>query len=332
MGMKTKIAITLGAMALSAFSGAAYAGSITQPGELAGLALGAPLPEGVYFESTQSYGTARSLADDGWAGVAIPAIAWSTPWQFFNGRIEAYVAAPLEAAGITHLPPAIVPTTAGPVVVNRGLFLSDIYNPAGFVGEAWKLDSWGLPGWNFSQFYGGYAPVDNQLGQDFWVFNSRTAITYNADNWNLTAHFTYGLTGDNLAGGLTHNVKTSPDYFNLDLTATKTFGKWEVGAVGFGSWDTSTISRVATGGLPYHEQGQFALGGLVGYNFTGITLQAYLTHDVWTENYFNPSDVLNCSAISLNTAGCSKTYETRFWTRVIIPLWSPPAEPVTYKN
>ncbi len=32
------------------------------------------------------------------------------------------------------------------------------------------------------------------------------------------------------------------------------------------------------------------LGGLVGYNFTGITVQAYLTRDVWTENYFNPSD------------------------------------------
>ena len=68
--MKTKIAITLGAMALSAMSGAAYASSITQPGEQAGLALGAPLPEGVYFESTDSYGTARTLGDDGRAGLA----------------------------------------------------------------------------------------------------------------------------------------------------------------------------------------------------------------------------------------------------------------------
>ena len=59
--MKTKIAITLGAMALSVASGAAYAGSITQPGETAGIALGAPLPEGVYFENTGSWGTARGL-------------------------------------------------------------------------------------------------------------------------------------------------------------------------------------------------------------------------------------------------------------------------------
>ena len=322
--MKTKIAITLGAMALSVASGAAYASSITQPGELAGLALGAPLPEGVYFESTNSYGTARTLGDDGWAGLPIPAIAWSTPWQFFNGRIEAYVAQPLEEAGVTHLPPVI----AGGTVVDRGFFFSAIYNPAGFVGEAWKLDSWGLPGWNFSSFVGGYAPVNNVLNQDFWTFNSRSAITYNADNWDLTAHVTYGVTGDNLASGPTNSRKISPDYVNLDLTATKTLGKWEVGAVGFGSWDVSNIDTPV-----YHKQGQFALGGLVGYNFTGISLQAYLTRDVWTENYFNPSGTFTCSATSLDTAGCSKAYETRFWTRVVIPLWSPPAvEQVTYKN
>ena len=68
--MKTKIAITLGAMALSAMSGAAYAGSVTQPGETAGIALGAPLPEGVYFESTAAMAPPAALGDDGWAGLA----------------------------------------------------------------------------------------------------------------------------------------------------------------------------------------------------------------------------------------------------------------------
>ena len=100
--MKTKIAITLGAMALSAMSGAAYAGSITQPGETVGYALGAPLPEGVYFATTGSYGSFRNIGDSSDALVNIPVIAWSTPWEFFNGRIEAYVAAPEVAVGQTH--------------------------------------------------------------------------------------------------------------------------------------------------------------------------------------------------------------------------------------
>ena len=81
-----------------------------------------------------------------------------------------------------------------------------------------------------------------ELGHDFWVFNSRSAITYNADNWDLTAHVIYGIAGEISPGGSLHNVKIAPDYVNLDLTATKTLGKWEVGAVGFGSWDVSGIS------------------------------------------------------------------------------------------
>ncbi len=122
-------------------------------------------------------------------------------------------------------------------------------------------------------------------------------------------------------------LKAGPDYVNLDLTATKTIGKWEVGAVAFGSWDVSDISLAANGFVPYAKQSQFALGGLVGYNFTGISLQAYLTRDVFTDNYFNPS--FECTTIGV----CSKAYETRFWTRVVVPLWSPPAvEQVTYKQ
>jgi hypothetical protein len=294
--MNTKFAITLGAIALSTMSGAAYAGSLTQPGETVGIAIGAPLPEGVYFVDTGSYGSFRVLGDSSDALVNIPVLAWSTPWTFLGGRIEAYTAAPEVAVGRTP------PNTA---------FISAIYNPALLVGEAWSLGN----GWNFSSWVGGYAPVDNELGQDYWTFNYRGAVTYNADNWDLTAHVIYGIRGDNLAGGPLHNVKVAPDYVNLDLTATKTLGKWEVGVVGFGSWDVS-----GTFDPLYQKQSQFAVGGLVGYNFTGISLQAYLTRDVFTDNYFN--------------ADGSKAYETRFWTRLVIPLWSPPAEPVltTYKK
>ena len=78
--MKTKIAITLGAIALSAMSGAAYAGSITVPGETAGIALGAPLPEGVYFENTAGFGATRGGSKN-WSDFSIPVVAWSTPWH-----------------------------------------------------------------------------------------------------------------------------------------------------------------------------------------------------------------------------------------------------------
>ncbi len=48
------------------------------------------------------------------------------------------------------------------------------------------------------------------------------------------------------------------------------------------------------------------MGGLVGYSFPGITLQLYATTDVYSSNYYNLSDA-------------SKSYETRVWTRAIVP-------------
>jgi len=46
------------------------------------------------------------------------------------------------------------------------------------------------------------------------------------------------------------------------------------------------------------EQSQFAVGGLVGNAFTGVTVQLYATTDVVSSNYYNLSDG-------------SKSYETR---------------------
>ena len=53
------------------------------------------------------------------------------------------------------------------------------------------------------------------------------------------------------------------------------------------------------------DRSQFALGGLVGYNFGPVITQAYITTDVYKSNY--------------------PTYETRGWMRAIVPLWNPEA-------
>ncbi len=155
------------------------------------------------------------------------------------------------------------------------------------------------------------------------MLSERANLSYVADGWKLAANLSFGQPGTsgsvtvwNTALGYTGN-QIQPDYFNYDLTATKTFGKWEVGLVGFGSTDTSRAAWNSQGNLVHGvlpgEQAQFALGGLVGYSFPGLTVQTYLTHDVYSSNYYNLSDGLP-----------SKSYETRIWTRAIIPLWNPP--------
>ncbi len=92
----------------------------------------------------------------------------------------------------------------------------------------------------------------------------------------------------------------------------KTIDKWEVGVVAFGSADIS-----GTDNPLYKKQSQIAVGGLFGYEFTGITTQVYMTHDVYSQNYFNLDG--------------SKSYETRVWSRFVIPLWTAPKEEAPLK-
>jgi hypothetical protein len=53
----------------------------------------------------------------------------------------------------------------------------------------------------------------------------------------------------------------------------------------------------------YRNQQQFAVGGLIGYDFGPVKLQTYVTTDVSQDNYGG--------------------YDTRGWTRIIIPLGNP---------
>ena len=77
-----------------------------------------------------------------------------------------------------------------------------------------------------------------------------------------------------------------PDYANLDLAATKTLGKWEVGAVGFGSWDVSTVRMIGSIASRVNSPSAASLAT----TSRASALQAYMTRDVWTDNYFNPSE------------------------------------------
>jgi hypothetical protein len=255
---------------LCAVHQAAQAGPVTEAGELVGLAMGAPLPEGLYFVDTASIVSLGPNYKET-LYVNIPVVAWSTPWKVLGGRVEGYIAVPELYVGIKNST-----STAG------------LYNPALLIGEAWDLGN----GLSFSNFVGGYAPMNSPIthGQNEWVFNERAALSYTANGYDLTAHITYGVTGDAQQTGET----ASPDYINYDLTATKTFGKWEVGPVAFG---TNDLSRGSNSHL-------FEMGGLVGYGFGPLSIQTYMTHSVSSSSDYGDGD-------------------TRFFLRLVVPLWSP---------
>ena len=309
--IKTAVAtVALGTIALCA-PGAANAGSLEPPGWTAGLALGGPLPQGAYFIDNASWGGWRGI-DDSKSNLIInvPMLVVSTPWTLpGGGRVEVLLAAPEVGGGLPRIGSASW----------AGRDYDEIYNPAGFVGAAWDLGK----GFGFSAFIGGWAPADDQLRQfgfDSWALSERVNLSYVANGWKLAANLSFGQPGNtNSWTILGPSGQIMSDWLNYDLTATKTYGKWEIGLVGVGSADTSKapwtgLAGHLVQGTPWGEQSQFALGGLVGYSFPGITLQTYITHDVVSDNYYNLSNG-------------SKSYETRVWTRTIVPLWTP-AEPL----
>jgi len=265
------------------------AGSVTQPGETVGLAAGAPLPPGFYFVNTADWGCRDTAPEQTCVGVTIPVGAWSTPWTFLGARVHFLVATPAVEVGIHN-------TT----------HLSGMYNPLVAGQLAWQL---GNTGWNFSYLLGAYFDVHSEVAWSSTSINQRFALSYTKDNWNLTANLIWGIQLDQVTdrpqlSGCPAPFALNgcnPDFINLDLTAAKKFGNWQIGAVGFGSWDVST--PVAG----YAKQSQFALGGLLGYDFGKVIVQGYATTDVTETNYGGR--------------------DTRGWMRFIFVLGDPFAQP-----
>ncbi|MCI4677433.1 transporter [Rhodoblastus acidophilus] len=255
----------------------AHAGSQFQPGTTTGLAIAAPLPEGLYDIILPNWG-ARDTHPATDVGVLTPAwIVWSTPWTLLGGRLGFDAATPVAQVSIDN-----------PVGLNKAGWT----NPLVEMSLKWDLGNHFF----FGVHEGVHLPVEGPLEQigvayDFATFMQVAALSYLNDGWNLSATFLYG-TGRN---GTTVG-SFAPSWFNYDLTATKTFGKWEIGAVGFGSTDLSSPYA------GYARQSQFALGGLVGYNFGPVDLQLKLTTDVAEQNYGGR--------------------DTRLWANIVLPIWT----------
>jgi len=278
------------ALFLGCAGGPAYGGSVTQPGETLGAATGAPAPPGVYLVNTSDWGCRSTQPKDTCEGVTIPLIVWSTPWTVLGGRLQYALAAPAVEVGVQD-------TT----------YISGWFNPYADIQLAWDLGR----GWGASFLLGYYPDIDSRVAFSSATLNPRFALSYTGDHWNLTANVIFGYQFDQVTSRpqvspcpvspAFPSNGCNPHYMNIDLTATKTFGKWELGPVGYYSNDLSTpISG-------YEKQSQFAIGGLVGYEFGPVILQAYVTTDVYQKNYGG--------------------YDTRGWVRIIVPVGNAGATP-----
>lgn len=244
--MNRLLLATTATLALLSASTMAFAGSVLQPGGTVGLAAGAPLPEGVYFINTSSYG--QRTATLAGVGVNLTQIVWATPFSFYDTRLQFIFLQP--TAYTTNTP-------TNTFYANSTLFAGQLAHTFG-------------NGFNVSYQAGFRAAEPAATAFHQSSFEQRGAITYNAFGFDLTA---------NAINGIFAEKSVYPDWFNLDLTMTKKFDKLEIGAVAFGSSDLSSPTAA------YLRQRQIAVGGIVGYNFGRFTMQAYVTHDVVEHHY-----------------------------------------------
>jgi hypothetical protein len=295
------LALTVGMTAT-----ASYAQTTTVPGEQVGLATGAPLPEGIYALNTFVF-QSRDNPSAVDVGVNVPVLVWSTPFVPFGGRVELLVAPPTVFA---------FGKRGGPTGV-RDLSI----NVGTFVGGIWAFDLGG--GFGVSLLGGVYL---NELNGDRGVlvqnngvlgagavlpqlssntYRAGIAGSYTADGWNITANLTANFydSPSSFGGGRNFGtVYTLSDSLNLDLTATKKFGKFEIGAIAYGTvnFDTS-LGRVGTVNAAFNDRGRFLMGGLVGYDFGPVTAQVYVARTVASTSFDS----------------------TEISGRLIVPLYSP---------
>ncbi len=294
--MKKQVLNTIAAatLAFGTMQGIASAQIVGQPCETCGVALGAPLPEGVFFVDLEDYGQRDGQSNR--LGVNVPITVWSTPFTFYNTRLEVLAAIPV----FTHID--------GPTV-NR----VDLYSQGLLFALAHDFGN----GFNAS-IIGGPRGADNftNAGRGA-IADLRASLSYVKDGFNATVTANYG---GNLGGkftGIVGGVATGfDDNIFIDYTLTKKFNKFEIGVIGYYQTDLNG---------PVVRQRSLAVGGLVGYDFGKFTLQAYATREVYVRNGgYGLGQPVN--GIGGGT-GVNNDYDTRGYLRVIVPLYVAPTAP-----
>ncbi|MFJ7440998.1 transporter [Methylorubrum thiocyanatum] len=258
----------------------AAAGSSSAPGATTGLAVYAPTPEGLYLINITTGGVRNSTPNF--------ASSFYDPFFFYQSPLE------IVGAKVSF----IVAPTLFAIDQKGSPSLLGLYNTYFGSQLTWDLGGGLGVGYRLS----GYVPMKSEVAYNYGTIEHRFGASYVGNGWNLTANFQLGTPfADQSTGRM-----TAPNYLNLDLTATKKFNNWELGPIAYGSVD---ISRPYSS---YAKQGQFAVGGLIGYDFGPVIVQLKGSTDVVERNYGGR--------------------DVRGWANIIVPLWVNTPSPVNSKK
>ncbi len=325
--------LALGGLTALAIGGVASTAFAVEPvdfqnrlnGATVGLPLGAAPPPGLYTGLETAYlgWDGQAYGNQGAAHInaiaqAVP-LLWVPGWNFLGGSYSA--AAVLAFYEAQALGNNIYNGGPGASAAGFYVFANPTFTP---IDLSWNLGN----GWFVSAGFSFMAPIGSMgarsaTNPDYWTFEPDWAISYLANNWVLSANFFYDF---NTASGANmglcaltgkpgicaaQNGFVNGDEFYVDLTALYKVGKWEFGPVAYLEDQTTTdspgggITCVASP-IPCGMWRNFAVGGLVGYDFGPVDLQVWVTDSIWHQDAIDGFDV---------------------WTRLGFRLWGPSAPP-----
>ena len=292
MKLNRKALLAAAGVAAFAFSPAnayegGYPGWAQKPGALIGSSAGVP-PPGIYMFNqvftyqtnlvgplTNHIGTNTGVH----AAVDVQGFVFVPGWTFLGATYDAVIAQPFvmfDVSGPLNLNPNFP--------ANNGGIHNTFIAP---VELSWKL---GTSGFAVKSGLGMYVPDGtvqgptglNNVGNPWWTFQPELIVSYLGGGWNLTAAMFVEINTEN-----TIDHYTTGDIFHVDFTATKTFGKWTIGPVGYYVAQVTDdkcplLTCTVPGGILGNAQRfhLFALGGLVEYNFGPASFSVWATQEI----------------------------------------------------
>lgn len=252
-GLTARKLMTVSILAASVLGATTQSGLAFEQGAsftiMPGLTMGIPFANthspGLYLYSLGNYGTESVPHDVSPGGGLIkadipdyvPALLWTTPWTLFGARYAVLIAQPVAQVKVYGEIPG-----RGWYSSQGGGLRNTIITPINL--------SWHLPGgWYVGAGLNTHVPDArttginglDSAGQPYWTLEPTFAVSYLKNGYDLSATVFYDFYTTN-----TNSHVTDGQAIYLDLTATKKFGSYEVGPVGYFAAQTTRD----TGGNP----------------------------------------------------------------------------------
>jgi len=318
--------MALGGIAALTFAGAASAALAEETGTFQnrlngatiGIPAGAAAPPGLYtgLESVYLGNIVGSGVGNQAPGLHLPAAAeavplvWSTGWNFLGANFS-MVAVQAFYMGFVTTGPSVFSGTYPATVGSFNVLANTFWSP---INLSWNLGS----GWFVSLAFNFTGPDGSRYtgtpNPDYWTFEPAVAISYITANWVASANFYYDINTQSTGTCCSELAITSGNALYLDAFAAYKIGKWEIGPVGYFELQTTADSGPGCTAVPTACAilSNYALGGLVGYDFGPVDLQVWVTDTLGGQNRIDGVNV---------------------WTRLGFRLWAPEApKPLVAKN